>query len=139
MFWAKSTLFKTFCFKLARLQVYVAITCYPLLHQTTNCEGKNSFRERRDILVSGRDPQTILLDYTTLTLIYDVLSSFMLYYIQFKEVKILWRLGAGDWRPGTNDRIIQTPFLSNINKHTIHLTLLKCLDLNHFSFFSYFT
>ena len=32
----------------------------------------------------------IFLYYTTLTLICDVLSSFRLYYIQFKEVKILW-------------------------------------------------
>ena len=36
----------------------------------------------------------IFLYYTTLILIYDALSSFRLYYIQFKEVKILWRLGA---------------------------------------------
>ena len=32
--------------------------------------------------------------YTTLILIYGVLSSFSLYYIQFKEVKILWGPGA---------------------------------------------
>ena len=28
--------------------------------------------------------------YTTLTLIYDVISSFRLHYIKFKEVNILW-------------------------------------------------
>ena len=33
--------------------------------------------------------------FTTLTLIYDVLFSFRFYYIQFKEVKILWGPGAG--------------------------------------------
>ena len=37
----------------------------------------------------------IFLYYTTLILIYDVLYSFRLYYIKFKEVKILWGPGAG--------------------------------------------
>ena len=78
-----------------RLQVYIAITCYALLYQATKVEGKNSFRERRDILLSERDPQRFFLYYTTIILIYDVLSSFRLYDIQFKEVKILWGLGAG--------------------------------------------
>ena len=36
----------------------------------------------------------IFLYYTTLILIYDVLYSFRLNYIQFKELKILWGLGA---------------------------------------------
>ena len=42
--------------------------------------------EHRDILVSERD---LFLYYTTLILIYNVLPSSRLYYIQSKEVKIL--------------------------------------------------
>ena len=34
---------------------------------------------------------------TMLILIYDVLSLFRIYYIHFKKVKILWKLGAEDW------------------------------------------
>ena len=45
------------------------------------------------------------LYYTTLILIYDALCSFRLYYIQFKEVKILWG-------PGSGGRITQRPFNS---------------------------
>ena len=57
---------------------------------------------------------TIFLFYATLILIYDALYSFRLYYIQFKEVKILrgpeaegriWRSGAG----GPDNT--KTPFL----------------------------
>ena len=51
------TLLQAFCFEVARLQVYVAITTYALLHQTTRSEGENSLRECRDILVSVCDPQ----------------------------------------------------------------------------------
>ena len=36
----------------------------------------------------------MFLYYTAFILIYDVLSSFSLYYIQFKEVKTSWELGA---------------------------------------------
>ena len=36
---------------ITRLQVYLVTTCYTLLHQVTRPEGKNSSRERRDILV----------------------------------------------------------------------------------------
>ena len=42
----------------------------------------------------------IFLYCTTLTLIYDVLFSFKLYYIQLKEVKILCGSGAGGRRLG---------------------------------------
>ena len=45
--------------------------------------------------------------------IYDVLSSFRLYYVQVKEVKILW---GPDMRAG--GRITQTP---NIMKHKASL------------------
>ena len=56
---------------------------------------KNSLRERRNIFVSDDDPQRFsFIIYTTLILIYDVLYSFRLCYIQFKEVKILWGPGA---------------------------------------------
>ena len=37
----------------------------------------------------------ITLYYSTLSLIYDTISSFRLYYIQLKEVKPLWEPGAG--------------------------------------------
>ena len=47
----KSTLLQFFCFKVARLQVYVATTCYTLMHQAARTEGKNSLRECRDILI----------------------------------------------------------------------------------------
>ena len=77
-----------------RFHVYVAIACYTLLHQATKCEGKNSLKERRDILVLIVIPNDFFY-CTTLSLIYDVLPSFRLYYIQFKEVKILWGPGAG--------------------------------------------
>ena len=48
-------------------------------------------RDPQDIFVSDRDPQRLLyyLDF-----ICDVLSSFRSYYIQFKEVKTSWKLGA---------------------------------------------
>ena len=88
MFWAKSTLLQTFCFEVARLQVYVAITCYILLHQATSIEGKNTFRQRGDILVSEHDPQRFFFLFNTLILIYGVLSSFRLCYSQFKEIEI---------------------------------------------------
>ena len=91
MFWAKSTLLQTFCFEVARLQVYVAITCYMLLHQTTRIEWKNTFRQRGDILVSEHDPQRFFFIFNTLILIYGVLSSFRLCYIQFKEIEISWK------------------------------------------------
>ena len=54
----------------------------------------DSLREHRDILFLI----VILNDFlycTTLTLIFDVLSSLRLFYIQFKEVKVLWESGAG--------------------------------------------
>ena len=51
------TLLQAFCFEIARLQAYVAITSYALLHQSTRSEGENSLRECRDILVSACDPQ----------------------------------------------------------------------------------
>ena len=41
----------------ARLQVYVAITCYKLPHEATWGEEKNSLMECKDILVSDRDVQ----------------------------------------------------------------------------------
>ena len=86
----KSTLLQTFRFQVARLQVYVAITCYTLLHQATRAEGKNSLRGGVGIFSFWSWSSTIFLYFTTLTLIYDVLFSFRLYYIEFKEVKILW-------------------------------------------------
>ena len=50
------------------------------------------------------------LCYTNLILIYDVLSSFRIYYFHSKKVKILWRLGAEDWvwRPGAGGQVTQT-------------------------------
>ena len=71
------------------------ISCYTLLHQATRDEGKNSLRKRRNILVSDRDFATIFCYYNNLILIYDALSTYRLYYVQFKEVKILWGSGAG--------------------------------------------
>ena len=76
-------------------------------------EGKNSLRERRDILVLNM----ILNDfsYTALILIYDVLSFFRLYYIHFKEVKSLWgpRVGGGADNPNTHFRQIFKEFVLN--------------------------
>ena len=46
-----------FCLQVAKLQIYVAIICYTLLHQATRGERKNGLRERRDIFLSDRDPQ----------------------------------------------------------------------------------
>ena len=53
----------------------------------------------------------ILNDFSVL--IYDVLSSFRLYNIQFKKVKILWGPGAEGriWEPGVRDRVTQRPVL----------------------------
>ena len=50
---------------------------------------------------------TFFLYYTTLILIYDMLSSFKLYCIHFKEDKVLWRPGPEDWgrELGTGNRI----------------------------------
>ena len=47
----------------------------------------------------------------TLILICDVLSIYKLYYIQFKEVRIIWGPGSGVriWWPGFGDRITQKP------------------------------
>ena len=53
------------------------------------------------------------LYYTTLILIYDVLYSFRLYYIQFKEFKILWG-------PGTGGRITQRPHNRHVNNKNKH-------------------
>ena len=50
MFWLKTWT------RVARLQVYVAITYYTLLHQATRGEGKNSLKELKDILVSDLYP-----------------------------------------------------------------------------------
>ena len=80
---------------IARLQFYVS------------SKGKNSLIEHRGILVSELWISTIFLHYTILILIYDVLSSFRLYYIQF--------MGIGgrnpDMRAGAGARITQAPFL----------------------------
>ena len=78
-------------------KTHQSIPCYKLLHQASNGEGKNSLRKRRGILASDRDLQRVFFFYTTLILIYNVLSSFRLYYILFKEVKIFGRPGAGGW------------------------------------------
>ena len=67
------------------------ISCYRLLHQAARVEGKNSLRKRRDILVSDRYQQQLFHYYNNLILICDVLSSYWLYYVQFKETKILWQ------------------------------------------------
>ena len=52
----------------------------------------------------------IILYYSTLSLIYDSISSFRLYYIQFKEVKPIWepRAGGGMLEPGARGQITQT-------------------------------
>ena len=41
-----------------------------------------------------------------------MLSSYRLYYVQYKEVKILWRPGV-DMRAGDGGGITQTPYLNN--------------------------
>ena len=63
---------------------------------------------------------TISLYYTTLILIYDVLYSFRLYYIHFKEFKIFWGPGDEDREPraryegwGTGGRTAQRPISTN--------------------------
>ena len=90
----------------SRIASYVTINCYTLLHQATRGEGKNSFR-CRNIFVSARDPQRCFC----ITVIDDVLSSFKIYNIQFKKVKIFWWMGAEgqglDMRAG--GRITQRP------------------------------
>ena len=70
-------------------KTHLAISCYTLLRQVARGEGKNSLRKLRDILVSDRDQQRFFI-IDNLILIYDVLSSCRLYYVQFKEVKDLW-------------------------------------------------
>ena len=52
----------------------------------------------------------IILYYSTLSLIYDSISSFRLYYIQFKEVKPIWepRAGGGMLEPEARGQITQT-------------------------------
>ena len=49
----------TFCYRdyVCQVSKLQYISCYTLLHQATMDEGKNSLRERRDILVSDRDQQ----------------------------------------------------------------------------------
>ena len=42
-------------------KTHLAISCYTLLHQAARSEGKNSFRKRRDILVSDRDQQQFFI------------------------------------------------------------------------------
>ena len=49
-----------------------------------------------------------------------MLSSFRLYYIQFKEVKILWVP-----RPGAGGLITQTPFKLNCWKRWVYFDLIK--------------
>ena len=51
--------FNTFCTK--DHKTHLAISCYTLLHQAARGEGKNSFRKRRDILVSDRDEQRFFI------------------------------------------------------------------------------
>ena len=75
-----------FCTKDHR--IHRTISCFTLLNQASRGEGKYSLRKRRDILVSDRDPQRSFY-YTTLILISDVLSSFRLFYIWFKDDTIL--------------------------------------------------
>ena len=50
-----------------------------------------------------------------LILVYDVLSSYMLYYVQFKEVEISWGPRAGGWGPGVGygGQITQAPFYTS--------------------------
>ena len=63
---------------------------------------------KRQVTILVITSQTIL--HTTLILTYNVQSSFRLYYIQFKEVKILWEPGArgGMLEPGVGGQITQT-------------------------------
>ena len=76
------------------------------------------------------------LYYTTLILIYDVLYSFRLYYIQFKEFKILWGPGTEDrmWERGAGDRIwgpevggwiTQRPFRNTCLGNTVIIFVIK--------------
>ena len=52
-------MFNTFCTK--DHKTHLAISCYTLLHQAARSEGKNSFRKRRDILVSDRDQEQFFI------------------------------------------------------------------------------
>ena len=60
-------------------KIHQAIPCYTLLHQTARGEGKNSLRKHKDILVSDYDQQRFFI-----IIICDVLSLYLLYYVQFK-------------------------------------------------------
>ena len=77
---------------------------YPATHYCTRLQG---VKEKSFWSWST----TIFHYYNNLILIYDVPSSYRLYYVQFKEVKILWGLGAWDriWGPGAGAGITQTP------------------------------
>ena len=65
---------------------YVTITCYTLLQQ--------GVKERIALGDVGRLSFLIMTLNDFSVLRYDVLSSFRLYNIQFKKVKILWESGA---------------------------------------------
>ena len=74
-------------------KTHKAIYCYTLLlHQAARGEGKKGY------FSFWSWSTTIFHHYNNLILIYNVLSSYRLYYVQFKEVKILWGLGVGGRR-----------------------------------------
>ena len=72
---------------------YVTRSCYTLLHQVKRIEGKIAWRSAGYFRFWSWS-STIFLYYTSLILIYDMLRTFRFYFIQFKEVWILWGPGA---------------------------------------------
>ena len=128
MFWTKSTPLQTFHFQVARLRHYVAITCCTLLHQVARVEGKNSFRERRDILLSERDPQRfffiMLLQFQS-KMCYPPAGD-----IIFSLTKLIFYGGRGGiWEPGAGSwgQIIQTPIWRNSRTYSLWLLFSKIL------------
>ena len=63
----------SFCTK--NHKIHQAIFCFTLQHQGSRGEGKYGLRKRRNILVSDCDLQRFFFYYTTLILIYDMLST----------------------------------------------------------------
>ena len=95
----------------SKLFAFKQLDCTSTLQQPARyyCTRLQGFKERITLGSVGifsflNMISTIFCRYIALILIYDVLSSFQLCYIQFKGVTILWG-------PGEGDLIIQTPYL----------------------------
>ena len=85
-------------------KTHKAIYCYTLLlHQAARGEGKKGY------FSFWSWSTTIFHHYNNLILIYNVLSSYRLYYVQFKKLKFY-----GVWGPEAGGWIIQTPCLRNV-------------------------